>query len=78
MSSLLSANKTEQGWVVEMPPEMSNEAGVAQGSYIILYLSKGQVKAEILPPASAELKQEVREIADKFRDAFAEMKRRGD
>ncbi len=78
MSDLLSASKTEQGWVVEMPPEMTNQAGVAQGSYIILYLSEGQVKAEILPPASEELKRDVREIADKFQDAFAEMKRRGD
>lgn len=34
--------------------------------------------AQILPPASPELRADVHRIADKFRDALAEMKRLGD
>lgn len=78
MSGFVVPTKTEQGWVVEMSREMASQAGVAEGSFILLYLSEQGVRAEILPPASEELKGSVREIADKFRDAFAEMKRRGD
>ncbi len=67
-----------EGWVITMTPEMAHAAGVAEGSSIAFYLSDGAVAAEILPPPSPELRAEVHRIADKFRDAFAEMKRLGD
>ena len=57
---------------------MAHEAGVAEGSYLVLYLREGQVSAEILPPASEEVKEGVRDSIAKFGDAFAEMKRLGD
>lgn len=79
MDKSLTPVKTEnEGWVVSMTPEMARAAGVAEGSVIAFYLSDGAVAAEILPPASPELRADVRRIADEFRDAFAEMKRLGD
>lgn len=78
MSDLLTPQKTGRGWVVAMTPEMTREAGVAEGSYLVFYLNEGHVSAEIFPPATDEMKQSVQESIDKFKDAFAEMKRLGD
>ncbi len=61
-----------------MTPEMARAANVAEGSYVVLYLSDGNVTAEVLPPATEEMKQSVQRSIDKFGDAFAEMKRLGD
>jgi hypothetical protein len=68
----------DAGWVIAMTPEMVQVAGVAEGSLVAFYFKDGKVAAEILPPASDELRAEVQQIADEFTDAFAEMKRRGD
>ena len=78
MSELLTPQKTERGWVVNMMPEMAREASVVEGSYLVFYLSAGPVSVEILPPATDEMKQSVEASMDKFKDAFAEMKRLGD
>ncbi len=68
----------DAGWVITMTPEMAQVAGVAEGSLVVFHFKDGAVAAEILPPPTDALKAEVREIADEFADAFAEMKRRGD
>ncbi|HEX8423184.1 MAG TPA: hypothetical protein VF634_07225 [Pyrinomonadaceae bacterium] len=79
MNRSLTHIKTEDaGWVVDMTPEMAQVAGVAEGSLVAFYFKDGKVAAEILPPAGDELRAEVRQIADEFAHAFAEMKRRGD
>lgn len=78
MFDLLTPQKTERGWVAPMTPEMATEAGAPEGSFLVFYLSKGGVSAEILPPATEEMKRSVQESIDKFKDAFAEMKRLGD
>ncbi len=74
----LTPKRLEQGWVIEMTPEMAYAAGVAEGSYVVLYISEGNVTAEMLPPATQEMKQSVQRSIDKFGDAFAEMERLGD
>ena len=38
----------------------------------------GQIEVEILPPPSPEMKESARRIYEKHKDAFEEMKRRGD
>ena len=68
----------DEGWVLDMTPEMARAAGVTEGSLVLFYFKDGAVSAEVLPSPSAELRAEVREIAGEFADAFAEMKRRGD
>lgn len=78
MTGLLTPTKTDRGWAVQMLPEMVADAGVADGSVVVLHFEAGGVTAEILPPATAKMKEEVREIADKFQDLFDELKRRGD
>ena len=78
MPEVLTPQKSDHGWIIAMTPEMAREAGVAEGSFLILYLREGQVSAEILPPVTEETKQGVRESIDKFKDAFAELKRLGD
>ncbi len=77
MSGSLIPVQSENGWVIEMTPEMAQLAGVAEGSVIAFYLSEGAVMAEILPP-SPELRQETQRIGSKLKDVFAEMKRLGD
>ena len=74
----LIPRRSEQGWVIDMTPEMARAANVAEGSYVVLYLSDGNVTAEVLPPATEEMKESVQRSVDKFGDAFAEMKRLGD
>jgi hypothetical protein len=78
MSFVLTPTKTPQGWVVTMPPEMAQQAEVAEGSHLIVHVGQGKDKVEIIPPATAEMKESVRAAADKFKDLFAELKRRGD
>lgn len=78
MHEVSTPQKSDHGWVVTMTPEMASEAGVAEGSFLVFYLQDGQVSAEILPPATEEMKRSVEESVEKFGDAFAEMKRLGD
>jgi hypothetical protein len=78
MPTTLTFDRHEQGWSAAMPPEMAQAAGVAEGSIIVVHASPGQVSVEVLPPATESMKQEVREIAEKFRDLFGELKRHGD
>jgi hypothetical protein len=78
MSELLAPQKAERGWIVAMTTEMAHEAGVTEGSYLVFYLNEGHVSAEILPPPTEQTKRNVQGSIDKFKDAFAEMKRLGD
>jgi len=78
MDSMLTPQKTDQGWVIEVPPEMTHALGVAEGSIAVLHAKAGQIEVEILPPPSSELRKSARRIYEKHKDAFDEMKRRGD
>jgi len=78
MSDLLTPQKTERGWVIPMTPEMAREAAAAEGSLLVVYLSQEGVSAEVLPPATDEVKESVRQSVEKFGRAFDEMKRLGD
>jgi hypothetical protein len=64
--------------MIPMTSEMANAAGVPEGSSVVLYFRDGAVAAEILPPASEELREKVSLVAKEFGEAFAEMKRHGD
>ena len=61
-----------------MTPEMAHAARVAEGSYVVLYVKEGSITAEILPPATEEMKQSVRRFAERNADFLEEMKRLGD
>ena len=78
MSSILTPEKTDQGWVVQLPYEMTQALGVSEGSLAVLHTKAGAIEVEILPPPSQEIKNTARRIFDKHKDAFEEMKRLGD
>ncbi|MGH9943890.1 MAG: hypothetical protein ACRD9R_16215 [Pyrinomonadaceae bacterium] len=76
--SLTHITPQDDGWVLQMSPEMAQAAGVAENSSIVFYLSDGAVAAEILPPATAEMKENVRRFAERNAEFLEEMKRLGD
>ena len=78
MSSILTPHKTDRGWVIEIPPEMAQALGVAEGSLAVLHTKAGRIEVEVLPPPPPELKDSARRIHEKHQEAFEEMKRRGD
>ena len=78
MSGALTPQKTDLGWVIEIPKEMAQAMGVAEGSLVVLYAKTGGLEVEILPPPSPELIESVRETYEEFKEAFEEMKRLGD
>ena len=76
--STLAAQKTDIGWVIEVPAEIARVLGVAEGSFAVLTAKEGRLEVEVLPPPSPELIQSVHETCEEFKDAFDEMKRLGD
>ncbi len=75
---MLTPHKTQQGWVVDVPPEMAQAMGVDEGSLVVLHTKEGTVEVEVLPPPPPDLKSSVRRIHGKYKEAFEEMKRLGD
>lgn len=64
--------------MIRMTSEMANAAGVPEGSSVVFYFRDSAVAAEILPPASEELREEVSLVVEEFGEAFAALKRLGD
>ena len=77
MSSTTIPQKTDLGWVVDVPDEIAQALGVAEGSIAVLHANEGRLDVEILPP-SKQLVESVRRTHEKFKEAFDEMKRLGD
>lgn len=75
--SEIKIEKSGRGWIIELPDDFSKEIGVEKGSIAVLRGSEGKLEAEIIPP-SPEIEKTVDRIYDKWKDAFAEMKRLGD
>jgi hypothetical protein len=78
MSITTTPQKTNLGWVIEVPHEMAQALGVGEGSLAVLHAKDGSIEVEILPPPSPELEESARRIYEKYKDAFEEMKRLGD
>jgi len=76
--TLTHITPTDEGWVVPMTQEMAHAARVAEGSYVVLHLKEGSITAEILPPATDEMKVSVRRFAERNTDFLEEIKRLGD
>jgi len=78
MSSTTIPQKTDLGWVVDVPDEIARAICVAEGSIALLHANEGHLEVEILPPPSIELVESVHRLSQKYEDAFEEMKRLGD
>lgn len=76
--TLTQITPKDEGWVVPMTQEMARAAHVAEGSYVVLYVKEGSITAEILPPATEEMKESVRRFAERNAGFLEEMKRLGD
>ena len=78
MASIHTPTQTEQGWVVDIPEEIARAQNVPEGSMVLMHFKDGNLSLEILPPPSPALVESSRRIANKYKEAFAEMKRHGD
>jgi hypothetical protein len=78
MGISLTPEKTGRGWVIEIPAEMAEAMRVAKGSLAVLHTKDGTFEVEVLSPPSPELERAVDRIHEKYKDAFAELKRLGD
>jgi hypothetical protein len=70
--------QTDQGWIIEIPPDMAKLMGVAEGSVGVLHPKAGAIEVEVLPPLDPDIEASVLEGCEEFREAFEELKRRGD
>jgi len=78
MAQTIIPQKTDLGWVMEIPPEMAAIMKVEPGSIAIIYPKEGALETEILPTPSDELKEDFERLFNKYRDTFEELKRIGD
>ena len=78
MSAVLTPQPVEQGWIVEMTPDMSCSLGVAEGSRIFLTSREGGISAEILPPLTPKMKEIAQYLLKKNHELYEELKRLGD
>ena len=78
MSNQATIQKTDMGWIIEIPDEFADAIGIEKESLGLLQYKDGQIKVEILSPPSLQLKKSSARIGEKYKDAFAEMKRLGD
>ena len=75
--SEITIQKSERGWIIELPDDFATDIGAEKGSIAVLYGNNGKIETEIITP-SPELEKAVDRIYNKYKDAFAEMKRLGD
>lgn len=78
MSNQTTIQKSDKGWIIELPDEFAETIGVEKKSIGLLEYKDGKIEVEILPPPSAELEKSVDRIFNKYQKAFEEMKQRGD
>jgi hypothetical protein len=64
--------------VIELDPEVMELIGLPAGALVTLQKVGDGLKAELIPPASEEFEVRLRRLHEKYKDAFAEMKRLGD
>lgn len=75
--SEITIQKSDKGWIVELPDDFSQEIGVEKGSIAVLRGNKGKIEAEIMAP-SPGIEKSIDRIHEKWKDAFTELKRIGD
>ncbi len=78
MNHIHTPQKTDYGWVIDIPAELIQALGIAEGSQAVLEVQDKRLEVVILPPLSPELLEEIREIYAELKDTFAELKRPGD
>lgn len=72
-----SAEPGWDSWTVEIPPEIIEAQGLAEGSLAVLTVRDGKIESEITS-SSPELKEISKRILEKRREVYEELKRLGD
>ena len=49
MSSTTTPQKTDLGWVIDVPNEIARALSLAEGSIAILHVNDGRLEVEMLP-----------------------------
>jgi hypothetical protein len=75
---IIMPQKTELGWVMEIPAEMAAILKVEPGSIAVIHPKEGALETQILPAPSAELKEDFERLFNKYRETCEELKRIGD
>jgi hypothetical protein len=78
MNHLSTIQKTEQGWIIEIPDDFADATGIARNSIGLLQAREGKIEVEILPPPSPQIEEISNRLGEKYKDFFAEMKRLDD
>jgi hypothetical protein len=65
-------------WTVEIPQEIIEAQGLAEGSLAHFTVKNGKIEGEIIPPLSGKLKEVAEKILKKRRRLYEELKRIGD
>jgi hypothetical protein len=78
MNNQTIIQKSDKGWIIELPDEFAECIGVEKNSIGLLGYKNGKIEVEVLPPPSPELEKSVDRIFNKYKDAFEEMKRLSD
>lgn len=78
MSAVITPKKTELVWIMEVPPDMADTMKVAEGSFVLLYPSEGNIGMEILPPPSDELLEDFEQIYAKYEKVCEALEKLGD
>ena len=65
-------------WLAEIPSNIIEELGLAEGSRIALTIKNGEVSGDVLSPMSPKLKAVAQRILKKRRKLYEELKRFGD
>jgi hypothetical protein len=77
-AAVLIPQKSETGWIMEIPSEMAGVMKVAPGSFVLLYPKEGSLDMEILPAPSGELLADFERMYEKYKDTCTELERLGD
>lgn len=78
MAGVITPRKTELGRVIQIPAETAAILKVDPWSIAVIYPKEGALETEILPPPSAELKEDFERLFNKYRETCEELKKIGD
>jgi hypothetical protein len=65
-------------WTIEIPPEIIEAQGLAEGSLATFTIKDGRIEGEIIPPLSGKLKEVAGKILKKRKKLYEELRQIGD
>jgi hypothetical protein len=78
MSNQTIIQKSDKGWIIELPDEFTESIGIEKNSIGLLGYNDGKIEVKVLPPPSAEIDAISKRLGKKYEEYFKEMKRLGD